>query len=69
MRRRSGVLAAGLLTLACSPEGPGKPVEDPALEKTARDVVAMLGGYNCELLPRYLARARTPFFGEASAPS
>lgn len=37
MRRRSGVLVAGLLMLAaCSPEGPGKPVEDPALELLVR---------------------------------
>jgi hypothetical protein len=56
MRSPARALVASLLCLAaCSPERPGDPVEEPALEQTARDVVALLGGYNCELLPRYLA--------------
>jgi len=29
-------------------------VKDPALDQTARDIVAMILGYNCDLLPRYL---------------
>jgi hypothetical protein len=43
-------------------------VEDPALEKTARDVVAMLGGYNCELLPRYLASGADAFLRGSIGP-
>ncbi len=38
---------------ACAPNK-GSSVEDAALEQTARDVVAMLGGYDCVRLPGYL---------------
>ena len=44
-----------LLVLASCDFAEGSPVKDPDLEQTARDVVAMIGGYNCELLPGYLA--------------
>jgi hypothetical protein len=67
--RAAQFLVAGLVTLAaCSPDRPGEPVEEAALEQTARDVVAMLGGYNCELLPGYLAAGGEHFLRASIGP-
>jgi hypothetical protein len=57
------------LSAACSPEQPGEPVEDQGLVQTARDVVAMLGGYNCELLPGYLTSDGEQFLRTSISPA
>jgi hypothetical protein len=63
------ILAAVLVSLtACSSDAPGHPVEDPVLEQTARDVVAMLGGSNCHLLPGHLAAAGESFLRSSVTP-
>jgi hypothetical protein len=46
----------------CGPELPGASVDDPSLVQTARDVVALVEAYNCELLPRYLPTGAPEFF-------
>lgn len=56
--------AAASLVLALGLGGCGgssAPV-DPALEQTARDIVAMLGAYDCERLPRYLPAGAEELF-------
>ncbi|MFN2545498.1 MAG: hypothetical protein ABR600_13160, partial [Actinomycetota bacterium] len=65
MRNARRILAALLLALAACGGGrglPGERVEDGSLVQTARDVVAMIGGYNCELLPGYLPSGAYDFF-------
>src|SRR5688572_10848210 len=57
-------LTALLLVLAaCGPERPGHPVADRVLARTARDVVALIGGYNCEMLPSFLPDGAPAFLG------
>lgn len=48
-------IAAALLVLSACDFAEGSPVKDPELEQAARDLVALVGGYNCELLPGFLA--------------
>jgi hypothetical protein len=62
------LVAACVVLSACAPGQPGEPVEDEALEQTARDVVAMLGGYNCGLLPGYLASGGESFLRASIGP-
>jgi hypothetical protein len=57
------LLAALLLLGACAgPDLPGEAVDDEELVQTARDIVALVGGYNCELLPGYLPSGSAAFF-------
>jgi hypothetical protein len=63
VNRLRRILVGSLLALtSCASGLPGESVEDASLMKTARDVVAMLGGYNCELLPQYLPTGATALF-------
>lgn len=55
------IVALFLALVACA-RGPGEAVEDAALVQTARDVVALLGGYNCERLPLHLTADAPAFF-------
>jgi len=64
----SVVLAAVSLACASSPAPPGREVDDAALVQTARDVVALLGGYNCDLLPRYLPAGAAELFAANLGP-
>jgi hypothetical protein len=69
MRRAGRILVLAFAALAaCTPDRPGEPLEDEALVQTARDVVAMLGGYNCALLPGYLTSAGEEFLRQNIAP-
>jgi hypothetical protein len=69
MTRTTRTIVVAVVALgACSSDGPGKAVEDEALVQTARDVVAMLGGYNCELLPGYLTAEGQEFLRGNIAP-
>jgi hypothetical protein len=60
MRRAATALL--LLLFACGGNEPGREVQDQALVQTARDVVALLGGYNCRLLPQYLTADGPDYF-------
>jgi hypothetical protein len=62
------LVAACVVLGACAPGQPGEPVEDEALQRTARDVVAMLGAYNCGLLPGYLASGGESFLRASIGP-
>jgi hypothetical protein len=48
------VVIRSVLVILLLPSCSGGGVRDPALEQTARDIVAMVKGYNCDLLPQYL---------------
>jgi hypothetical protein len=61
-RPRRLVVAALLAVGACGPDLPGQAVEEPSLVRTARDIVALVEGYNCELLPGYLPTDAAAFF-------
>jgi hypothetical protein len=67
--RRSALVAVLVVLAACSPERPGDAVEDKGLVQTARDVVAMLGGYNCQLLPGYLTSGGEQFLRTGISPA
>jgi hypothetical protein len=54
--------AALLALVACAPGQPGEKVEDESLIHAARDLVALLGGYNCALLPNFLPTGAPLFF-------
>jgi hypothetical protein len=73
MNRLRAAVACALVAavgVACvsSPDPPGREVEDEALVQTARDVVALIGGYNCELLPRYLPAGAAELFASNIGP-
>lgn len=59
---KASVIAALLALVACAPGQRGKKVGDESLVLTARDLVALLGGYNCGLLPSYLPAGAPEFF-------
>jgi hypothetical protein len=64
---------ATLLTLlfglaACGPGAPGRAIEDAALVRAARDVVAVAEGYNCELLPTHLPGGAQELFAASIGP-
>jgi hypothetical protein len=64
LRNTRRVLVSLLLTLAAcgGPTLPGEKIEDASLVQMARDIVAMIGGYNCELLSGYLPLGADDFF-------
>jgi hypothetical protein len=64
LRGALACVAVAAVAVACAPsrELPGREVDDPAVVQTARDVVALIGGYNCDLLPRYLPAGAAELF-------
>lgn len=60
MKRMIVVFLAIALLPACS-RAEGETV-GPKLEQTARDVVAMIRAYNCELMPKYMAPEAEPLW-------
>lgn len=70
MDRRVQAIYRGLISIALvtmtgcakkTPEGPPL-VEDQQLVQTARDIVALIGAYDCERLPRYLPASASALF-------
>ncbi len=64
-------LIAALTLGACVKKAPAGPplVEDQQLVQSARDVVALIGAYDCERLPRYLPASAAALFKASFDPA